>query len=79
MNFSGSFSRFLQEFGDGSNTVSESTVSNYTELSKFLGQPIIVCESELTEFFVELSELGAEVSESSLSNQHSQTSIPPVS
>ena len=55
--------------GNGPNTVSESTVS-YTDLSEFFGphefrgensvsssEPIIfVCQSELTEFFAELTE-----------------------
>ena len=81
-------------FGNGPNTVSESTVSN-TELSltvsflvltEFRGessvspsQPFFECQSELTEFLAELSELAAELSEFSLPKQHSRNSIPTVS
>ena len=79
------------KFGDGPDTVSESTVSD-TELSEFFG-PHQVLGRELSEFlsayylrakanspsfFVELTEFAAELSEFSLPKQHSQ-SIPPVS
>ena len=63
-------------FGNGPNTVSESTVSN-TELSEFFGphrvpvggnsvsssQPIFACQSELTEIFAELTEFAIKLSE----------------
>ena len=62
--------------GDRPSTLSESTVSN-TELGEFLcphrvpGRelsefplcPVFVCQSELTEMFVELTDLAAELSE----------------
>ena len=62
--------------GNGPNTVSESTVSNTelseffcprrvpgTELSEFLSADLFVCQSELTEFFAELSVFAPKLSE----------------
>ena len=79
------------KFGDRPNTVSESTVSN-TELSEFFvlvefwgkssvssSQPTTCVQSELTEFFVELTEFAQKLSESSLPKQYSRNSILPVS
>ena len=78
-------------FGNGPNTVSESTVSN-PELSEFFGPHRVpgrelseflsacyVCQSELAEFFAELTELTVKLSEWSSPTQHTRNSIPPVS
>ena len=77
-------------FGNGPNTVSESTASN-TELSEFFGphrapgrelseflSAYDLCQSEVTEFFAELTEFAAELSQSSLPKQYSRNSIPPA-
>ena len=65
----------LLSFGNGPNTVSESTVSN-KELSEFFGPHrvpgrelseflclVFVCPSELTEFFAEFTEFAPKLSE----------------
>ena len=81
------------ELGDGSNTVSESTVPNTElgeifsphrapgrELSELLSAyDVCVRLSELTESFAELTEFAAELSEFCLPRQCSWNSIPPIS
>ena len=81
-----------QIFGNGRNTVSGSTVSNTelseffgahrvlgSELSEFLFSLLLVCQSELTEFFAELTEFAPKLSEFSPPKQYARNSIPPVS
>ena len=82
----------FETLGDGPNTVSESTVSNTEPSEGFWSSQssgeraqrvpislLFVCQSQLTNFFAELSEFAAELSNVSLPKQYSRNSILPVS